>query len=118
MNKYIGIDGCKRILLIYNLQPNMTNELTNDTPIHIATKHNDLIIVAILLKFKSDPKIRNILNKTPIDIATKMDDTKIIDLMNNENVFGMSVCNIYIQCYCDIYSWIYRYKVHLFGYTI
>ena len=61
-----------------------------DTPIHIATKHNDITMVAILLKFKADINAKNLLNKSALDIAKKHDDLILVNMMKNMNaLFGI-----------------------------
>ena len=49
--------------------------MTLDSSLHIATKHGDTRIIALLLKYNADIHIKNLLNKTPFDVAKKCDAT-------------------------------------------
>ena len=77
----------KAKFLFYLLQKgynvNVVNELTGDTPIHVAAKHGDLLMAGILLKFKADINIKNAMEKTPIDIARKSNDYDLLYILKN-----------------------------------
>ena len=61
---------------------------------HIATKHSDIRIITLLLKYNADIHLKNLLNKTPYNIAMKSDDDDIKFLFSNEffRLLGMYVC--------------------------
>mmetsp|Transcript_36197 Transcript_36197/g.44673 ORF Transcript_36197/g.44673 Transcript_36197/m.44673 type:complete len:440 (-) Transcript_36197:77-1396(-) len=77
----------KAKFLFYLLQKgynvNVVNELTGDTPIHVAAKHGDLLMAGILMKFKADINIKNAMEKTPLDIARKSNDYDLLYILKN-----------------------------------
>eukprot|EP00490_Sorites_sp_Unknown_P017234 CAMPEP_0114656036 /NCGR_PEP_ID=MMETSP0191-20121206/11749_1 /TAXON_ID=126664 /ORGANISM="Sorites sp." /LENGTH=394 /DNA_ID=CAMNT_0001872463 /DNA_START=60 /DNA_END=1241 /DNA_ORIENTATION=+ len=60
--------------------PNMKSKATGDTPLHIATRNEDVRMITLLMKWKASVEVKNYADKSPYDIACDQDNPDIIDM--------------------------------------
>ena len=72
---------------------NKLDNETGDTPLNLAIKKNNSVIVQILLKNSADYTIKNVEGDTPLTAAIKINNPAIVELLLENNPHAISLRN-------------------------
>ena len=63
-------------------------ELPQNTPLHLAAKHRNTLMVCLLLKAEADPLLRNAAGERAVDIAVANEDADIVTMLRLASMRG------------------------------
>ncbi|WP_410542233.1 FxSxx-COOH system tetratricopeptide repeat protein [Wolbachia endosymbiont of Tetranychus urticae] len=59
---------------------------SNDTPLHIAVRRQELKVIRLLIENKADINVKNGRGRTPLDIAMRNDKQDVVDILTQSRV--------------------------------